>query len=462
MATHDPQTIARFQQFVEFVLETLESPGSIRARVFRLEHSDPALVGGQLTLLYSPGLRSAAIAAMLPGNPNASAQAAFLDAVRSGAGFAAIETISEIRAALRALSQMLGEHLTEGASSTLILDRQDDGPWFDAAVEASRGSDVSSDNSLLREYLENVGEGEALMDVTFHMLALDVLSGRPEPRGSVPDLVDAYEVWGYRHHPSAVVIIRSFDAGAAIACAAFGPDAVTCDERFTGAVQRLVELRIPGALITPLVGKLSDLELLDTIPAFERIARALALHLERKGLESHLGIGGNPSDLSLGYLETLRLLDPFDEDHDEEGSSPIFEAMAENFLEEPGRLRWTGARERAKSERMEVLVHVAFPAATVLVHFGLPPDPPTVAAYLPPLDDEVSHDRIIDDVRAMIRARSLAGGTPAPLPNNGQFRRLGNDRAVAQLEAILDDIEGGDGMHARLRAGAGPDRARSR
>ena len=32
------------------------------------------------------------------------------------------------------------------------------------------------------------------MDVTFHMLALDVLSGRPVPRGSAPDLEDFYEV----------------------------------------------------------------------------------------------------------------------------------------------------------------------------------------------------------------------------------------------------------------------------
>jgi hypothetical protein len=289
-------------------------------------------------------------------------------------------------------------------------------------------------------------ESRAIMDVTFHMLALDVLSGRPEPSGSAPDLVDAYEVWGYRHHPNAVAIIRSFDAGGAIACAAFSPNDVADDNRFSGAVQRLVELRVPGALKLPQQGQLSDLELLDTVPAFERLARGLALHLERRGLESHLGMAGSPSDRSLGYLETLRMLDPFEEG--EEGTSPVFEAMAVNFLEEPERLRWSGARENAKTERMEILVHVANPAVTVLVHFGLPSDPPTVAAYLPPFDDDSSHDRTLDDVRAMIAERGLAGGTRAPLPNNGQFRRLGNDRAIAQLEATLEDIEGGQGcMH---------------
>jgi hypothetical protein len=284
------------------------------------------------------------------------------------------------------------------------------------------------------------------MDVTFHMLALDVLSGRPEPRGSAPNQVDSYEVWAYRHHPSAVAIIRSYDAGAAMACAAFMPDELATDGRFARAVERLVELRGPGVSIQSSTGKLSDLELLDIVPAFERIARALAWDIEQRGLETHPGLAGTPSDVTLRYLEALRMLDPFDED--EERNSPLFEAMAENFLEEPDRLRWTGARERAKSERMEVLVHVANPAVTVLVHFGLPSDPPTVAAYLPPLDDETSHDRLVDDVRAMITARGFTGAAPAPLPSNGQFRRLGNDRALAQLEAILDDIERGDGcMH---------------
>jgi len=284
------------------------------------------------------------------------------------------------------------------------------------------------------------------MDVTFHMLALDVLSGRPEPHGSAPNLVDSYEVWGYRHHPNAVAIIRSFDGGAAVACAAFIPHELIADERFPRAVERLMELRVPGASFKSSMGNLSDLELLETIPAFERIARALALDLERKGLETHPGLTGTPSDVTLGYLETLRMLDPFDEG--EEGNPPLFEGMASKFLGEPERLRWTGARERANDERMEVLVHVANPAATVLVHFRSPSDPPTVAAYLPALDDETAHDRIVDDVRAMITARALTGAAPAPLPSNGQFRRLGPDRALAQLEAILDDIEGGEGcMH---------------
>jgi len=292
------------------------------------------------------------------------------------------------------------------------------------------------------------------MDVTFHMLALDVLSGRPEARGSAPDLVDSYEVWGYRHHANAVAIIRSFEAGAAVASAAFLPDDVGDDERFAQAVERLVEMRVPGAVPTSSAGKLADLELLETVPAFERIARALALDIGRKGVETHQVLVGTPSELTLGYLETLRLLDPFGEDDEE--TSPLFEAMATSFLEEPERLRWSGARERAKSERIEVLVHVANPAATVLIHFGLPADPPTVAAYLPSLDDDSAHDRIVDDVRAMIAARDLAGVSPTPLPSNGPFRRLGNDRAVVQLEAILDDLEGGDGCIHEFVTGPSP------
>ena len=47
----------------------------------------------------------------------------------------------------------------------------------------------------------------------------------------------------------------------------------------------------------------------------------------------------------------------------------------------PERLRWTGARERAKDERMEVLVHAANPTVAVLVHFRSPSDPTMVAAY---------------------------------------------------------------------------------
>jgi hypothetical protein len=284
------------------------------------------------------------------------------------------------------------------------------------------------------------------MDVTFHMLALDVLSGRPEPRGSAPDLVDSFEVWAYRHNPDAVAIIRSFDAGAAVAYGAFMPNEIATDERFARAVERLVKLRVPGAAVKSSTGKLSDLELLETVPAFERIARALALDSERKGLETRPGLTGTPSDVTLGYLETLRMLDPFD--GDEEGNSPLFEVMAGKLLEEPERLRWTGARERANDERMEVLVHAANPAATVLVHFRSPSDLPAVAAYLPPLENSTAHDRIVDDVHAMITARALAVGPPTPLASTGQFRRLGHDRALAQIAAILDDIKSGEGcMH---------------
>jgi len=72
------------------------------------------------------------------------------------------------------------------------------------------------------------------------------------------------------------------------------------------------------------------------------------------------------------------------------------------------------------------------------------------------------HDPIVEDVRAMITARALAGATPASLPSNGQFRRLGHDRALAQLEAILDDIERADGCMHDFIAGEdapGPDGA---
>jgi hypothetical protein len=293
------------------------------------------------------------------------------------------------------------------------------------------------------------------MDVTFHMLALDVLSGRPEPAGSAPDLVDSYEVWGYRHHLGAVAIIRSFDAGAAIACGAFMPDEVASDARFAQAVDRLVELRIPGASFPSATGRLSDLELLDTIPAFERIARALALDLGRKGLETHPALSGKPSEYTLGYLETLRLFDP---SHvDDEGNSPLFEAMADALLEDPEGLRWTGARERSGEERIEVLVHATYPAATLLAHFRGPGEPPAVAAYLPPLDDDVAHDRIIDDVRGLLAARAFDSPAPLPLPANGAFRRLGHDRALAQLESILEDISSGDGCMHDFSLGVDPD-----
>jgi hypothetical protein len=284
------------------------------------------------------------------------------------------------------------------------------------------------------------------MDVTFHMLALDVLSGRPEPAGSAPSLVDSYEVWGYRHHPAAVAIIRSFDAGAAVACGAFMPDDVAADERFAHAVDRLVELRIPAAAVVAGAGRLSDLELLDAVPAFQRIAHALALDLARKGVETHPAMNGSPSDYTLDYLETLRFLDP--SRVADEGNSPLFEAMADALLEDPDGLRWTGARERLGEERIEVMVHASYPAATLLAHFRASGEPPAIAAYLPPLDDDAIHDRIIDDIRGLVVARALGTATPLPLPVGGAFRRLGHDRALAQLESILEDIGGGDGcMH---------------
>lgn len=297
------------------------------------------------------------------------------------------------------------------------------------------------------------------MDVTFHMLALDVLSGRPEPAGSAPDLVDAYEVWGYRLNPGAVAIIRYFDGGSAVACAAFIPDEITGDDRFARAVDRLIALRVPGSPAGTANGRLSDLELLDAVPAFERLGRALALDLARRGVETHPGLSGHPSDFTVGYLEALRTLDPA---HSPDmGNSPVFAKIAGQLLSDQARLRWTLARARAHSEHIDVLVHVGYPAATVLVHFHGGAEPPDIAVYVPPIEDSGAHDEILADVRELIAVRALDGPDPLPQPADSRFRRLPQDRVVPQLQILLKQIDAGEGcMHdfpPAADAGARPD-----
>lgn len=286
--------------------------------------------------------------------------------------------------------------------------------------------------------------------VGFRLLALDALSGRPAARGSAPALDDTYELWRYRHAPHALLVLRGYESGAVIAAAALVPrvaaGAVALDEaRFEGAVQRLLALRVPGLTPASGAGLLSDLELLDGVVAFEALGRGLWSLAREEATDRPIGLYGEPSADTLDELDTWRLVEGGADDLADGEAETDFEYLAARLLEAPERLQWTGARERTRAERYEVLVHSAEPDLTVLLYF--PPDalPPEVAVFLPNLDDDARHEELLTDVETLLTERALAGPAPKPLPPQGRFRRLGPARALDQVDFACEALENGEG-----------------
>jgi hypothetical protein len=328
--------------------------------------------------------------------------------------------------------QALGAARDGGAAPADVSDT-------DASAEAGAPDEAESGASP--------DEDEPLPDdrPTFRALALDILSGVPRPHGSAPELVDSYEVWGYRHDPVATVVLRYFDGGRATVLGALAPDDDAFDAgRFFAAAYQLLAVKSPQTIDGLTDGRLSDLEPLGTAAAMERLGRALGHEHTADIRELTTDLLGEASEETQEAYEELRLLDP----RAPANASQLFAAIARDVVEVGGDVLWTKRKEREGLPRIEVLEHRQHPRSVLLIDFGGPEDPVEVAAFVPGVAG--SAEPFAAAVRDLVDSRDLYG-TPRPLPDLGPFRRIPNPQAVFAVESALESLEGGEGHALAFR-----------
>lgn len=280
---------------------------------------------------------------------------------------------------------------------------------------------------------------------SFRALALDVLSGVPQPHGSAPDLVDSYEVWAYRHEPLATVVLRFFDGGRAVVLGAVAPNEESFDAgRFFAAAYQLLSVKAPSAIEGTAEGRLSDLEPLGVAGAMERLGRALGLEHTDDVHELTTDLLGEAGDETLDAFEEIRLLDP----RALSSASASFAAIASDVVEVGGDVLWTRKKEREHEPRIEVLEHREHPRALLLIDWGLPEQPVEVVGYLPGPPREPS--AFAADVRRLLVARAIFVD-PRPLAEGMAFRRVPNSQAVFAVESALESLESGEGHAIAFR-----------
>ncbi|MFO0452712.1 MAG: hypothetical protein ACK52I_29335 [Pseudomonadota bacterium] len=350
--------------------------------------------------------------------------------------------------------QALATAQTAGAIAALAQSVSDDHGGLPASVRDAADQQAGAEASAVAAASAAGAAAEAAQApddfgpderVSFRALALDVLSGVPQPHGSAPDLPDSYEVWAYRHDPTATVVLRLFDDGHAAVLGALAPDEEAFDAgRFFGAAYRLLASRMPEAIVGGRDGRLSDLEPLDVAAAMARLGRALGLEHTADVRELTTNLLGEASAETLAAYEEIRLLDP----RAEEGAAVRFAAIAGEIVELGGEALWTHRKERAGAPRIEVLEHRDHAGALLLVDFGTDADPVEVAGYLP--GDGEAPEGFVADARRLLEQRAIFAA-PRPLAEGGPFRRVANSRAVHAVETALDALEAGEGRAVAFR-----------
>ena len=342
--------------------------------------------------------------------------------------------------------QALATAQTAGAIAALTqppIEAGDAGRALVASAGAGDGGAAAADPVAAAP--DAADELEADERPSFRALALDVLSGVPQPHGSAPDLPDSYEVWSFRHDATATVVLRLFDDGRAALLGAIAPDDDAFDAgRFFGAAYRLLASRMPDVVQGGLEGRLSDLEPLGVAAAMERLGRALGLEHTADVRELTTNLLGEASAETLAAYEEIRLLDP----RAEEGAASRFAGIAGEVVELGGDALWTHRKERAGAPRIEVLEHRDHPGALLLVDFGEAADPVEVAGYVP--GDAPALDGFVADARRLLEQRAIFDA-PRPLPEGGPFRRVANSRAVHAVETALDALDAGTGQAVAFR-----------
>lgn len=274
---------------------------------------------------------------------------------------------------------------------------------------------------------------------TFRALALDILSGVPRPNGSEPGLADAYEVWAYRHDPVSTVVLRFFDEGNAVVMGVLSARDATDTQRLLGAARQLLATKAPAHAEPDGSGKLSDLELLSTRAAMERLGRAIGVDVTDASVETTTDTIGEVDDRVLAMVDEIRRLDPRSSDPNEW----LFSEIAEDVLERGTEALWSRRKERVDAPRIEIFEHAAHPGVLVLLDFPEPPDAAEAAAYFPELDDDTV-DAIDKDVEQLLAARGFDGGDTLEEPP-APFVRVPTPQAIARLRHALDEIDAGHG-----------------
>jgi hypothetical protein len=302
--------------------------------------------------------------------------------------------------------------------------------------------------------------------VAFHMLALDILSGIPQPQdpSAVIPSADVYALYEMLEEPTVILAARWFENGQVCALA------------FGGGFE--FEKQAPGrwaVLVRPfmqdfLSGALHGVRLLEPQEGFARLSAALHEYA-RPDEEFHaptvpLMGEANPATLArLRLLEALMMNEagrfvpeadgPAQREIDEDEVD--FGELVELALYASPPLLWTQALERARAARIEVLVTSAYPGVTVLIQIDQDDEDGEVLVHMTPLV-AVEHKKALALVEDLARDRAIGSAAPKPLSKSGPWRRLRGNNALERVRATWDWIEKGkhEGCVHRILAGADP------
>jgi len=465
--------IVRIEAFASTLWHDATGTASLRYLVFRPESHSSASGTEVWTVFYSPGTAGCVIAIVAKPPFQRESDPALVQ----------VEGAAERRAALDHLRRIIAKVKAGEKFDGVIgvqVDRSTTSPVSKAVAAAKERMYSVSDtrNAELEQFLLEFVAHETLFDaavgpivhtpkpggshdtvseasededeifVAFHMLALDILSGIPQPQDptAVIAAADVYALYEMLDEPTVLLAARWFENGQVCALA------------FGGGFE--FRKQAPArwkALVEPFMrdflgGALAGVRPLEADEGFARLSAALREYA-RPGKEFHgptIPLMGEPSPVTrarLRLLEALMMNEsvrfvsegeslPAREFDEEEAR---FGVLVEAVLCSSPPMLWTRDLERTRAARLEVLVTPAYPGITVLVQIGQNDEDGAVLAYVNPMNDS-EHEKVLALVKKLARDRAIGSNAPKPLSRSTVWRRLRGARAWDRVRDTWDEI----------------------
>jgi hypothetical protein len=279
--------------------------------------------------------------------------------------------------------------------------------------------------------------------VSWRALALDVLSGIPQPKALGSVTQNSYEVWAYRHDPASSVILRFFENEQAWSAAACRPAILEESPTFELALDQLFQTRVGGLQGPNTQAAIdADFEQLGIAEAMALLGRGLGLFTESGGIVYEPGLFGEARLETLSRIKVIRAVEGLGTA--DPGLSE-FETTAGTLLDTQvpqAQLLWTKIREAQRLERVEVLKHRTYPGL-ILVHLN-PAAPLAVSAFLPTQAGDQSPKilpALEQAIQDLVSTRKLLTPDPQPMPDIGPFVRIKDSEVRASLEEALQLLD---------------------
>jgi hypothetical protein len=306
---------------------------------------------------------------------------------------------------------------------------------------------VNDRHDVLDEAEDGSDEADASPPpLSYRALALDALSGVPSPSDDESMPHDAFEVWA-KEGSDQTAILRFFDAGSAMAYAAYLPDGGDPATEAT-EIARILQARerlSPPEHERPVAP--NDWVPLRMPVALERLGRTLGLIQLEQGLtvEAEM-IGAGDEAVWKEYFRVYYLdpaVRPDDDDapedaDDEQRQVGCLEELSElvGELVRTPEVLWSPEKDSSGEWRVEILRHRSYRDLIVLCGLSGEGSEHAAISHLPAAglltEDEVT--QALQDLRAMIDDRGIFSDRPRPLAADCPFEHVPANEVQPLLE----------------------------